>query len=270
MHRLTHLNQADDMNPNTTIIYLGSSSLSLSKQLYNKSIVITNYTRSIAEMLQVLQTGKPIDEQPLPAGTNSSLYVKAQRIVAFEKKMSENLPDPEVSSDIEVNIGDITATAQANSLSTTTNREPCVKYRLWFQKSALKDICAALLLLGIRSLPIVQFWLATLIGIRASRKLSSREHHGKHFTTTLNGDSLAPGPDVYTVITQHQLDASATCYREETRMSSQSGGEPVFPKLIEVSAISLAASSLNACLPKKIKNSVTKSSRTSRSSSARI
>ena len=90
------------MNPNTTIIYLGSSSLSLSKQLYNKSIVITNYTRSIAEMLQVLQTGKPIDEQPLPAGTNSSLYVKAQRIVAFEKKMSENLPDPEVSSDIEV------------------------------------------------------------------------------------------------------------------------------------------------------------------------
>jgi hypothetical protein len=90
------------MNPNTTIIGLGSSQVQLSQQYYNSDVVLTNYTRAVAQMLRVIQTGKTIDQSPIPAGENSTLYKKAERIVALEKKISQYIATPDQSNTVEV------------------------------------------------------------------------------------------------------------------------------------------------------------------------
>jgi endothelin-converting enzyme len=92
----------DDMNPDTIIIAAGSSEVQLAKKFYNKSIVLTNYTRAVAQTLHVLDTGKPIDDDPIPSSKNATLFAKAQRIVDFERLISDNTPEPEVASKIEV------------------------------------------------------------------------------------------------------------------------------------------------------------------------
>ena len=63
---------------------------------------MANYTKAVAEMYQVLQTGKPIDEAPLPAGGKGPLWDKATRAVDFEKLVASRLPDPEIASKTEV------------------------------------------------------------------------------------------------------------------------------------------------------------------------
>jgi len=90
------------MNPETVVISLGASEVEMTKQYYNNSVILANYTRAVAEMLQVVQSGKPIDEEPIPSNANSSLYSKARRIVNFEKVIAENTPDPEQANDVKV------------------------------------------------------------------------------------------------------------------------------------------------------------------------
>jgi hypothetical protein len=90
------------MDPDKQIISLSASDLGLDKAYYNKSIVTANYTRAIAQMFYVLDSGKPIDDEPIPAARNDSFYSKANRIVNFEKLVSDNTPEPEIATKIEV------------------------------------------------------------------------------------------------------------------------------------------------------------------------
>ena len=53
-------------------------------------------------MLHVVETGKTIDQDPLTASTNSSIYMKAKRIAEFEKLITLNSADSVIGSDIEV------------------------------------------------------------------------------------------------------------------------------------------------------------------------
>jgi hypothetical protein len=78
------------------------SEMQLAKAYYNKSAVLTNYTIAVAQMFHIMDTGKPIDESPIPKDRNASIFDKAQRIVNFEKLISDNTPEPEVSNDITV------------------------------------------------------------------------------------------------------------------------------------------------------------------------
>jgi hypothetical protein len=84
------------------IISLGGGEVGLSKQYYNKSIVLTNYTIAIAETTQVITSGKPIYEEPIPASKNASLFDLAKKIVAFEKRLSDHMPEPDQASNITV------------------------------------------------------------------------------------------------------------------------------------------------------------------------
>jgi hypothetical protein len=90
------------MNPDVVMISLGGGEVSLSKQYYQKPGVVANYTRSIAEMIQVIGSGKTIDEEPIPASRNATLFEKATKIAQLEKRMSEISPSPEVASEIKV------------------------------------------------------------------------------------------------------------------------------------------------------------------------
>ena len=90
------------MNPDVQIISIGPSEIQMTKQYYNKSAVLTNYTRTVADMLHVVSTGKSILNDSIPLAKNASLYEKAQRIVDFEKLVSTKVVDPEVQNDIQV------------------------------------------------------------------------------------------------------------------------------------------------------------------------
>ncbi|KAF2667112.1 endothelin-converting enzyme [Microthyrium microscopicum] len=92
---------ANDMSPDEVIIGLDASEIQLPKAYYNKSVVLTNYTRAIAQMYQVLSSGDPIDESPIPAWKNSSLFEKAKRVVDFEKLIADKVAEPEVKNDIK-------------------------------------------------------------------------------------------------------------------------------------------------------------------------
>ena len=74
----------------------------MSKEYYNKTGVVANYTRAIVEMTSVVSNGKPIYEQGVPADKNASLYDMAKAIVAFEKKTINMTPDPDQRSNISV------------------------------------------------------------------------------------------------------------------------------------------------------------------------
>jgi hypothetical protein len=94
--------QPDDENPDTMILNLGSSEIQLAKEYYKKPAVLANYTRALAQTLHVMSTGKPYDEDPIPATKNTSLFEKAQRIVNFEKLVADNTPEPDQASDVKV------------------------------------------------------------------------------------------------------------------------------------------------------------------------
>jgi hypothetical protein len=66
------------------------------------SIPIANYTRAIAEMTHVIRTGKPIDEYPISASDNATLYAAAKRIVDFEILVASKTADPEMQNDVKV------------------------------------------------------------------------------------------------------------------------------------------------------------------------
>jgi endothelin-converting enzyme len=82
-------------------IDLGSSEVQFTKQYYLKPDVLANYSRAITEMYHVLQSGKSIDVDPIPANKKAALDAKAKRIVDFEKLIAKNLPDPEVQQDVQ-------------------------------------------------------------------------------------------------------------------------------------------------------------------------
>jgi len=92
------------MNPDTMIISMGASEMQLAKAYYNKSLVLTNYTRAVAQMLHVMDTEKSIEDSPIPSSRNATLFEKAERIVNFEKLIAQNTPEPEVAQDVTVSL----------------------------------------------------------------------------------------------------------------------------------------------------------------------
>ena len=90
------------MHPDKQILQVGGMDLPFAKQYYTKPAVMANYTREIAEMFQVISSLKPIDEEPIPASKNESLYAKADRIVKLEQQIAQITADPDQSSKVEV------------------------------------------------------------------------------------------------------------------------------------------------------------------------
>jgi hypothetical protein len=55
-------------------------------------------------MTHVIWTGKTIDENPISASENATLYAMAKRVVDFEILIASKTPDPEEQSDVKVSI----------------------------------------------------------------------------------------------------------------------------------------------------------------------
>jgi endothelin-converting enzyme len=99
---MTNYIQADQMNPDTQIITVGTSQRQLAKEYYQNSAILANYTLAIAQTFHVMSTGKSYDQEPIPASKNSSLFEKAQRIVDLEALIAKNLAETAQASDIKV------------------------------------------------------------------------------------------------------------------------------------------------------------------------
>jgi hypothetical protein len=72
-----------------------------SKEYYKKPIVVANYTRTVAEMMQVISSGQPWNESTT---TSAAAMDTAKKIVELERKISTNSPDPEAFNDPLVSI----------------------------------------------------------------------------------------------------------------------------------------------------------------------
>jgi hypothetical protein len=53
-------------------------------------------------MTQVITSGKTILDEPVPASRSASLFAVAKKIVDFEKRLSDHMPEPEQLSNITV------------------------------------------------------------------------------------------------------------------------------------------------------------------------
>jgi len=83
------------------IIALGSGEINFSKQYYNKTSIMGNYTTSIVDMEQVIESGKPITEAPVAEARSKVFNALAATIINFEKKLAAAMPDPEKASEIK-------------------------------------------------------------------------------------------------------------------------------------------------------------------------
>jgi endothelin-converting enzyme len=89
------------VNPDKQAIILGAGEIHLAKQYYKKPSVLTNLTRTIAETFYILDSGKSIKEEPIPAAKNDTYYGKAKAIVDFEALLAGKLPEPELQNDVK-------------------------------------------------------------------------------------------------------------------------------------------------------------------------
>jgi len=89
----------DDKNPDVNIIAVGSGSVGLpSKKYYDKNATVANYTRTIAQMFQIMWTGTPISNDSIFKDPEKYMDTASQ-IVQFEKKLANASPDQEVASE---------------------------------------------------------------------------------------------------------------------------------------------------------------------------
>jgi hypothetical protein len=78
-------------------------SLVFSKKHYETNpSILAEYAKSVAEMQQVLRTGKTIKEAPLDKETGADLVAFGKRVVDFEKYLSKRIPDAELQRNLTV------------------------------------------------------------------------------------------------------------------------------------------------------------------------
>lgn len=73
-----------------------------SKQYYKNAGVVANYTRAVAQMFQVIQTGKPIANESLFQNASAQYTNTVTKIVELEQKMAFASPDPDKAQEITV------------------------------------------------------------------------------------------------------------------------------------------------------------------------
>lgn len=74
-----------------------------SKKYYDNPAVVANYTRSIAQMFQVLWTGQPIPNASLFQDPENKEYMETAKLIAeFESKLIHASPDPELAQETAV------------------------------------------------------------------------------------------------------------------------------------------------------------------------
>jgi hypothetical protein len=80
----------DDKNPKVPMIFLLSPKrMFLSTENYINAPVMSAWATTIAEMLQILQTGKSIQQEPMPSSRKAVLVEQAMAAVQFEKRIIE-------------------------------------------------------------------------------------------------------------------------------------------------------------------------------------
>jgi hypothetical protein len=84
------------------VILLNTPNLSIPKQQYNKGAIVANLTNTVADMFQVLKTGKPIYEEPITADAGSELRLRATQVVQLEKTLSKTIADPDIARELDV------------------------------------------------------------------------------------------------------------------------------------------------------------------------
>jgi hypothetical protein len=100
--KIRNRRKADDRAPDTVVIALGGGEINFARHYYNNTGIMGNYTKALAQMQHVLDTGKPIYEAPLPEARSKVLSVQASSVVSFENKMAQAMPERELASDIKV------------------------------------------------------------------------------------------------------------------------------------------------------------------------
>jgi predicted metalloendopeptidase len=95
--------QTDDKNPDVNVIGVGGGESALpSKQYYNNTKVVANYTRTVAQMLQVIWTGKAIANESLFLDADPQYMEISKKVFELEKQIAFASPEPEVAQEITV------------------------------------------------------------------------------------------------------------------------------------------------------------------------
>jgi hypothetical protein len=96
--------KTDDKEPDVNIIAMNSGEWGMnSRKYYDNPKVVANYTRSMAQMFQVIWTGQPIANESLFKDPEKTEYLETSKLIAeFESKLIHASPDPEVASEAAV------------------------------------------------------------------------------------------------------------------------------------------------------------------------
>lgn len=96
--------KADNKEPDVNVIAIriGETGMS-SKKDYESPVLVANYTRSVAQMFQVIWTGQPIPNASLFQDPENPEYKETAKLIAeFETKLIKASPDPEVLGETSV------------------------------------------------------------------------------------------------------------------------------------------------------------------------
>jgi hypothetical protein len=92
--------QTDPKTPTVVGIYIsGEDNADLGKEDFKKSSVIANYSRTIAEMMQVVRTGKAWDAS---SKLDAQALAATKKITDFQAKLVKITPDQEALTDLTV------------------------------------------------------------------------------------------------------------------------------------------------------------------------
>jgi len=93
---------ADDKNPDTVVIALGTSELAMGKAYYKKPGTVKDLTTAVAGMKRVMDSGKPLFDAPITEADKPALEEYARNAVEFELTIAQNIPEPEIAANADV------------------------------------------------------------------------------------------------------------------------------------------------------------------------
>lgn len=91
--------KVDPKTPTTVGIYIsGEDDADLSKEDYKKSATVAKYDRVIAEILDIVRTGKVAGQSKV----SSDAVARAKKITDFQAKIAKIVPEQEALTDFTV------------------------------------------------------------------------------------------------------------------------------------------------------------------------
>lgn len=119
--------QADDKTPQVVTIFVGGGVYGLpSKEYYNRSQIVANYTRTIADMFAIVNED-----------SNATAYEDlASKIVDLEGELARAQPDPDQANDVTVSTFQPSTTSTLCSLNPSTTTTPSLspRWTSWFRR----------------------------------------------------------------------------------------------------------------------------------------